>query len=61
LYEKKEEEDDEIRLSAVCFSASAYSKVRSWVLLRTARQYHSLCMHLWFGVCSFFGHYLGDT
>jgi len=24
-------------------------------------KYHSLSLHAWFGVCSFFGHYLGGT
>ena len=64
FYEKEEEEEEKEDDEIQPFRRSVSQ------LLHTQRYIHkyfcellgiSFSLHAWFGVCSFFGHYLGDT
>jgi len=57
---KKKEEDDKIQLSVVYFLSSHVLKATfASIFVNCLAAPFSL--HAWFGVCSFFGHYPGNT
>jgi len=57
---KKKKEDDEIRLFGGLFLSSSVLK-GTFASIFVNCQAVSFSLHAWFGVCSFFGHYLGDA
>ena len=61
MYEKEEERkkegNDEIRL----FQWSVSQLPRTFASIFVNCYAVSFSLHAWFGVCSFFGHYQGDT
>jgi len=61
MYEKEEkEDDDEIRLFASVFLSFCVLK-GTFASIFVNWQAVSFSLHAWFGVCSFFGHYLSGT